>query len=75
MLGDPAVDVVHDQCRRPEVSNNILEEQLDGRWIARIACVSAHAMRFFKIQQDRFIRIPCCDGDTHPVFREQSGAT
>jgi hypothetical protein len=32
-------------------------------------------MRFLKIQQDRFIRIPRGDSDTHAIIREQSGAT
>ena len=66
----PAVDVVHDECRRPEVPNNILEQPLHGRWFACIAGVSANAVRLLEILQDRFVRIPGGDGDTHAAFRE-----
>jgi hypothetical protein len=67
---NPAVNVVHDKRRSPKVSNNILEEQLHCRWFACIARVSANTLRLLKILQDRFVRIPRCDGDTHAVFRE-----
>ena len=63
--GHPAVDVVHDERRSPEVSDDILEQQLHGRWFACIARVSAHAVRLLQILQDRFVRIPGCDADTH----------
>jgi hypothetical protein len=38
--GNPAVDVVHDKRRSPKLSNDIVEQQLHGRWIACIALVS-----------------------------------
>ena len=59
----------------PEISNNILEQPIHGRGSHRIAGVSAHAVRLLKILQDRFVRIPGRDPDTHAVLREQSGAT
>ena len=34
---NPAVDVVHEKRRRPQVSNNMLEQLLNGRWFACIA--------------------------------------
>jgi hypothetical protein len=66
---------MHDKTRSPEVSNNILEQQFHGALIACVARVSAHAVRFLETLQDRFVRIPGCDTDTHAVFREQPGAT
>jgi hypothetical protein len=66
---------MHDQRRSPEVSHDILEQQLHGRWFACIARVSAHAVHLLQILQDRFVRIPGGDADTHAAFREQPGAT
>ena len=73
--GNPAVDVVHDKRRRPEVSNDVLEQQLHGRRFAGIARVSTHAVRLLQGLQDRFVRIPGGDADTHAALREQPGAT
>jgi hypothetical protein len=66
---------VHDQPRRPDVSNNILEQLFYGSRFARIAGVSAHSMHLLECLEDRFFGIPGCQADTHAVFREQPGAT
>ena len=52
--GNPAIDVVHDKRRSPEVSNNILKQQLHGPWLACIARVSTHAVRLLQVLQERF---------------------
>jgi hypothetical protein len=41
-----------DERRNPEVSSNILKQQLHVRWLACIACVSTHAVRLLQILQD-----------------------
>ena len=73
--GHPAVDVVHDERRRAEIPNDIVEEPLHGRRFACIAGVSANAVLLLQSRQDRFVRIPRGDGDTHAALREQPGAT
>jgi len=73
--GNAAVDVMHDEPRRSDVSNDILEQLLHGRRFACIAGVSAHAMHLLQCLKDRLFGIPGCDGDTHAVFREEPCAT
>ena len=73
--GNPAIDVMHDKPRRPDVLNDIPEQLRHGRRFAGIAGVSTHAMRLLEGLKDRFFGIPGCDADTHAVFREQPGAT
>ena len=64
------VDVVDDKRRCPKVSNDILEQQIHGRWFACIARVPTHAVRLLQFLQNRFVGIPGCDADTHAAFRE-----
>jgi hypothetical protein len=61
---------VDDEGGSPEVSNDTLEEQLHGRRLACIARVAAHAVRLLEILQDRFVRVPGCDADSHAAVRE-----
>ena len=61
--------------RRPEIAHDILEQQLHGGGFARIARVSAHAVRLLQILQDRFVRVPGGDGDAHAASPRKSGAT
>jgi hypothetical protein len=63
--GHPTVDVVHDERRSPEVSHDVLEQQLDGRGLARVARVSAHAVRLLQVLQNRLVGGSGCDGDMH----------
>jgi hypothetical protein len=65
---------MHDKPRRPDVSNDILEQLCHGRRFGCIAGVSAHAVQLLESLKDGFFRIPGCDGDTHTAFREQPGA-
>src|SRR5712671_7583853 len=69
--GNPAVDVVYDKRRSPAVSNNILKQQLHGRWLACIARVSPHAVRLLQVLQDRFVWVSSCDADRHAVRHKQ----
>src|SRR5262249_195638 len=73
--GHPGVDVVHDKRRNPEVSNNIVNQQVHGRRLACIARVSAHAVRLLQVLQDRFVWVSSCDTDRHAVFRKQPHTT
>src|SRR5260370_20515269 len=73
--GNPAVDVVHDEPRSPEVSNNILKQQLHGRWLAGIACVSTHAMVLLQVLEAGFAWVSSCNADRHAVLRKQPRTT
>jgi hypothetical protein len=66
---------MHDKPRRPDASNDILEQLCHGRRFGCIAGVSAHTMRLLESFKDRLFGIPGCDADTHAVFRKQPGAT
>ena len=68
--GNSAIDIVHHKRWGPKVSHDILEQQLDGHRITGIARVPAHAMQPLQLFEDRFVRFPCRDADTHPAFRE-----
>ena len=71
--GNAAIDVMHNKPRRPDVSNDVLEEPLDGRRLACITGVSANAVHLLEALKDGFFRISGCDGDTHAIFGEEFG--
>jgi hypothetical protein len=68
--GNTAIDIVHDKRWRPEILHDIPEQLLDGQWITGIARVPTGAMQTLQLSEDRLIRVPRRDADTHPAFRK-----
>ena len=72
--GNPAVDVVHDKRRSPKVSNDILKQQLHGRWLAHRTRIDTRHVSS-PAPAGPACPIPGRDADPHTAFREQPRAT
>ena len=67
-VGNPAVDVVYDKRRRPEVSNDILEQRLHESWFACVARVSTNAVSLLQVLQDRLSGFLAATPTRMPLF-------
>ena len=53
------------------VPDDVAEQQLDRRGVGCVARIAAYAVVFLESLQDRLVRLPGGDGDTHALLREQ----